>query len=103
MRRRIRRTLAALAATLAAIPSRIVVEVAVVAAFVFILLAIATPSDLRNPDASAAHSAVQRLKTGEKPPPPACAPDSRGKPQGSIAAPPAFAPETRCRDLQSYV
>lgn len=102
MRRRLRRPLAVLAATLATIPSRIVVEVAVVAAFVFILLAIATPADHRNPDASAAHSVVQRL-TGGKTQAPACAPDVRGKPQGAIGAPPVYAPETRCRDLQSYV
>ncbi len=103
MRRRLRPTLVAVAANLAAIPSRIVVEVAVVAAFVFILLAIATPGDPRHPDASAAHSAVQRLKTGGKAQPPACAPDARGKPRGPIVAPPVYAPEPRCRDLQSYV
>jgi hypothetical protein len=107
MRRPLRRTLAAiaatLAATLAAIPSRIVVEVAVVAAFVAILLAIATPGDHRNPDASAPHSAVQRLKTGGTAQPPACAPDARGQPQRPMAAPPVEAQGTRCRDLQSYV
>jgi len=92
MRRQLRRTVTALAATLAAIPSRIAVEVAVVAAFAFILLAIATPGDHRSPDASAAHSAVQRLKTGGKAQPAACATDARSLPQSPDRGSPRRSP-----------
>ena len=101
MRRLLRRALAAIAASFVAIPSRIAVEVAVAAAFVFLLLAIATPGDHRGTDASAAHSAPERLRTGGEAPPPVCSPDSRGMRQRPIVAPPVEAP--RCRDLASYV
>ena len=103
MRRLLRRTLAPISASLIAIPAHIAVEIAVVAAFVCVLLAIATPGDHRSADASAAHFIAERPGTGEDAQPPACPPDSRGKQPRSIAAPPVAAPGPRCRDLRSYV
>jgi len=103
VRRLLRRIQAAIAASLVAIPSHIVVEVAVATAFVFLLLATATPGEHRGTDASAAHFAPERLRTRGDPQPAVCLPDPRGERQGWIAAPPIEAAGTRCRDPRSYV